>query len=297
MPLPFPIRVALAEPVTDLPHGDYAYEWKLDGHRLLLAHAEAGPRVQAGRSGRDITRLFPDLAAVAAQLEVGAVLDGEGVVHRTGRIDFSAMQSRALAAPRRAAELARRLPAHFVAFDVLADRGVDRRSWPYWRRRALLEDLAAPIGPPLQIVPMTRDREQALAWLHDEDLAAAGVEGVLAKPWGQAYPGGRRGWLKLRPSAPRDAVAVGYTGRTRTPARLIVDLDGKLVLSTPLSVEHRHLLAQALAVSSSGQPETARLPDGTVYWQLPRPLPVEVDHGTTRHAATTVRRLRPDLAP
>ncbi|QCX81294.1 Putative DNA ligase-like protein [Streptomyces sp. YIM 121038] len=297
MPLPFPVRVALAEPVTDLPVGDYAWEWKLDGHRLLLASTETGPLVHAGRSGRDITRLFPDLTAVAEQLEVGTVLDGEGVVHHNGRIDFGAMQSRALASPRRAAKLARTLPAHFVAFDVLTHRGQDRRGWPYHRRRALLEDLVAPVGPPLQIMPMTREREQARAWLHDEDLAAAGVEGVLCKPWAQTYPGGRRGWLKIRPSAPRDAVAVGYTGRARAPARLIVDLGDHLALSTPLSVEHRHLLAQALDASGSGgRAETARLDDGTVYWRLPRPLPVEVDHGTTRHAATTVRRLRPDLA-
>ncbi|GGV45515.1 ATP-dependent DNA ligase [Streptomyces spectabilis] len=294
--LPFPVRVALAEPVTDLPHGEYAFEWKLDGHRLLLASTEVGPLVQAGRSGRNITGLFPDLAAVAERLEVGTVLDGEGVVHNDGRIDFGAMQSRALAAPRRAADLAHRLPAHFVAFDVIVDRGQDRRGWPYHRRRALLEDLVAPIGPPLQVVPMTRDRAQALAWLADEDLAAAGVEGVLAKPWTQAYPGGRRGWLKLRPSAPRDAVAVGYTGRARAPARLIIDFGDHLALSTPLSVELRHHLAQALQASTSRRPETARLEDGTEYWQLPQPLSVEVDHGTTRHAATTVRRLRPDLA-
>ncbi|MFI8932539.1 hypothetical protein ACIG3E_33365 [Streptomyces sp. NPDC053474] len=96
---------------------------------------------------------------------------------------------------------------------------------------------------------------------------------------------------------PRDAVAVGYTGRALAPARLIIDLgQGTLALSTPLTVELRHLMAQALQASSSGRPQAARLADGTAYWPLTQPLPVEVDHGTTRHAATTVRRIRPDLA-
>ncbi|MFI8932447.1 ATP-dependent DNA ligase [Streptomyces sp. NPDC053474] len=296
MALSFPLHVALAQTVTELPDADLAIEWKVDGHRLILAHTEAGPLIQAGRSGRTVTPLFPDLAEVAARLDIGTVLDGEGVVLRAGRLDFSAMQSRALAAPRRAAAMARTLPAHYVAFDVIADGGEDVRGWPYWRRRARLEELVVPLGPPLQVVPMTRDRKQALTWLADEALAAVGLEGLVLKPWSQPYPRGR-GWLKLRLSVPRDAVAIGYTGRAQAPVRLVVDLGAEgLGLSTPLTVELRHLLTQALKVSGTGTRKTARLADGSPYWLLDQPLPVEVDHGATRHPATTVRRLRPDLA-
>ncbi|WP_161624943.1 hypothetical protein [Streptomyces spectabilis] len=48
-------------------------EWKLDGHQLLPANNGAGPLVQAGRSGRNVTALFPNLAAVAERLDVGTV--------------------------------------------------------------------------------------------------------------------------------------------------------------------------------------------------------------------------------
>ncbi|MFD9865462.1 hypothetical protein [Streptomyces alboflavus] len=100
--------------------------------------------------------------------------------------------------------------------------------------------------------------------------------------------------LKLRSSEPRDAVALGYTGRARAPARLVVDLGHGPVLSTPLSVALCHILAQAVQTSGAGA-GTARLPDGTTYWLLEHTVPVEVAHGTTRHAATTVLRLRLDL--
>ncbi|MEV0445561.1 ATP-dependent DNA ligase [Streptomyces spectabilis] len=232
------------------------------------------------------------------RLPVGTVLDGEGVVLRGRRFDFSGMQTRALSSPAKSAGLRHDLPVRFVAFDVLADGGQDRRPWPYHQRRARLEDILARHRDPLRLVEMTRDRGQALSWLEDEELAAQGIEGVLCKPWSQHYPAGRSGWLKVRPTQPQDALAIGYTGRARAPARLVVDLGGDdgVVLSTPLSVELRHVLAQALMASRTDQPPRTALLDHVTYWLFSRPVPVEVDHGTTRHAATTIRRLRPDLA-
>ncbi|WP_172381148.1 ATP-dependent DNA ligase [Streptomyces sp. MNP-20] len=294
-----PARVALAEPVTDLPEsGEYAFEQKLDGHRLLLGHQENGPVVETGRTNRNVTAQYPELAEAARGLPVGTILDGEGVVRLGQRFDFSSMQTRALSSPAKSARLPHDLPVRFVAFDVLTDGGRDLRSWPYHRRRDRLEGIVARYSDPLHLVEMTRDRRQALSWLANEELAAQGVEGVLCKPWSQPYPAGRRGWLKVRPTQPQDALAIGYTGRARAPARLVVDLGGEqgLALSTPLTVELSHVLAQALIASRTEQPPTTALLGNVPYWLFTRPVPVEVDQGTTRHAATTIRRLRPDLA-
>ena len=70
----------------------------------------------------------------------GTVVDGEVVVVRGDRLDFDALQNRLHPAASRTARLARETPATLVAFDLLADRGEDRR--PSLRRTA-----AAPGGP------------------------------------------------------------------------------------------------------------------------------------------------------
>lgn len=43
--------------------------------------------------------------------------------------------------------LARRLPASYAAFDLLADGGRDLRALPYEQRRARLLEVLGPLGP------------------------------------------------------------------------------------------------------------------------------------------------------
>jgi ATP-dependent DNA ligase len=88
------------------------------------------------------------------------VLDGELVVCRDGRLDFSALQRR-LASPRAATEA----PASFPVFDVLEAGGTDLRAYPCRVRRAVLHRLLDGAAPPLALVPMTTDATAARAWL------------------------------------------------------------------------------------------------------------------------------------
>jgi ATP-dependent DNA ligase len=72
----WPVDVALARPVTQLPTGpSWAYEIKVDGHRTVLWRTEDGVRLQS-RTGRDVTALWMDLAGAAMSLPPGVVLDG-----------------------------------------------------------------------------------------------------------------------------------------------------------------------------------------------------------------------------
>ncbi|MFJ4633799.1 hypothetical protein [Streptomyces sp. NPDC088847] len=100
------------------------------------------------------------------RLPPGVVLDGEAVVYVAddeggARISFEAAQSRALSSLSRARELAARHPATYVAFDALAIAGTDLRPRPYTERRQALLDVLEGIGPPLEPVWSTTDRDEA----------------------------------------------------------------------------------------------------------------------------------------
>ncbi|MFB6990959.1 hypothetical protein [Streptomyces sp. NPDC056304] len=114
------------------------------------------------RSGRVVTQYWMDLAVAGMALRPGTVLDGEAVIWRDGRLDFAAAQSRAASSVTRARALAARHPASYVCWDVLQhpDPAIgDLRSRPYIERRTYLLELFADLGPPIQAVPATDDRE------------------------------------------------------------------------------------------------------------------------------------------
>ncbi|WP_351223715.1 ATP-dependent DNA ligase [Streptomyces sp. NPDC002133] len=292
------MKVALAESVARLPRGEgLAYEPKFDGHRILIFRLDGRAVLQA-RSGRLVTPAFPDLAEAALALPDGTVLDGEAVIWTGGRIDFAAVQRRAAATPGRAGILARRLPASYAAFDLLAEGGTDLRSAPYARRRERLVGLLGPLGPPLQPVPMTTDPELAATWY--ETLTATGVEGLVIKRLTGPYRAGARDWRKLRHTDVRDAAVVGFTGPQGRPAALVLVLpdDDAPVVSSPLPPALRTLAATTLAGRGTRAVEGRAMAIGVgevPYRTVAPGLVAEVEQGTTRHAVATVLRIRDDL--
>lgn len=289
-----PLKVALAESVSSLPRGQgLAYEPKFDGHRMVVFKVGGKVLLQA-RSGRIVTTAFPDLAEAAARLPDGTVLDGEVVVWAGGRTDFAAVQKRAAATPGRAPALARRLPASYAAFDLLAEGGEDLRLLAYEKRRARLVALLGPLGPPLQPVPMTLDPGEAATWF--ESLPAIGVEGLVVKRLDQTYHGGTRAWRKLRHTSARDAAVVGFTGPRARPAALVLVLpdDDTPLVSSPLTPALRAQATAALAgLEAAGTGSATAVGVGEVEYQAVAPgLAAEVEQGTTRHTVTTVLRLR-----
>ncbi|MEU3504113.1 ATP-dependent DNA ligase [Streptomyces hundungensis] len=289
-----PLAVALAEAVATLPRGaGWAYEPKFDGHRMVVFRTAERVVLQA-RSGRIITAAFPDLADAARELAPGTVLDGEVVVWTQGRTDFAAVQRRAAATPARAPLLARRLPASYAAFDLLAQAGRDVRAEPYERRRARLVEVLGPLGPPLQAVPMTTSVETALTWY--ETLPASGIEGLVAKRLNGPYRSGHRAWRKVRHTDTREAVVIGHTGGPNRPAALVLVLPGDdvPVVSSPLPAALRAEAGRALApltAEGGGMAVAAGL--GEVAYRAVAPgLLAEVEWATTRHAGATVLRLR-----
>ncbi|WP_188277750.1 ATP-dependent DNA ligase [Streptomyces sp. CBMA152] len=293
-PLRPPLKVALAQSVRELPTGPgWSYEPKFDGHRMLVFRTADGVVLQA-RSGRIVTAAFPDLVEAALAVPSGCVLDGEVVVWTGGRTDFAAVQRRAAATPTRAALLARRLPASYAAFDVLAEGDEDVRRASYSLRRARLLAVLGELGPPLQPVPATSDLETALTWY--ETLPASGVEGLVAKRLDSPYRPGARAWRKLRHTDTWEAVVVGFVGPARRPTALVLVLPGDdaVAVSSPLGPALRAEAGRVGLRPSPGTPTAIAPGWGEVPYVPVEPghLLAEVERGTVRHPVTTVLRLR-----
>jgi ATP-dependent DNA ligase len=174
------------------------------------------------RTGKDFTAKFPDVqAAMAAQVPIGCVLDGELVVWTGERLDSDALQQRMV---NTAATVRRRLaparPASFVAFDVLSVDSIDVRPMRWTARRTRLESLAEGWAAPLQLSPVTADVDEAREWL--EAFKTTGVEGLVVKGASTRYQPGRRDWVKVKHRETVDAIVGAVTGTLRRPEVLVV---------------------------------------------------------------------------
>ncbi|MFB7213142.1 hypothetical protein [Streptomyces sp. NPDC056255] len=110
--------------------------------------------------------------------------------------------------------MAARYPASYVCWDVLQhpDPAIgDCRRLPYTERRAFLLEVLTDVGPPVQVVPATDDRDVAVFWY--DALREQGIEGIVCKRGGAGYPpSGQRRWLKVRHADTVDALVLGFTG-------------------------------------------------------------------------------------
>lgn len=178
----------------------WIFELKYDGFRILAEKMEDGAKL-AYRSGRDATRIFPEIAIDIENLPYRSiVLDGEAVIlDESGRPDFQLLQ-------RRAQRSAADSPPVLFVFDVLAFEGYDLRSLPLTVRKSILRRVL-PSSDHIRIVDEVPER--------GEDLFAAvsslGLEGVVAKREDSPYKAGYSPlWLKIRVDRTDDFIIAGY---------------------------------------------------------------------------------------
>jgi bifunctional non-homologous end joining protein LigD len=222
--------LATAAAPGDLTRPDeWAFEMKWDGFRAL-AHVQDTETVRlVSRSGQDLTVTFPELAALAAQVDAArlpVVLDGEIVaLDRAGRPDFRRLQHRANLRKERDVNRAKaQVQVDLMLFDVLVADGDDVTGRPYTERRELLESLVTP-SPPIHLPPaFDGDLDSAL-----RTSRALRLEGVVAKRHGSTYAGRRsREWLKIKHQAMQEVVVVGWR-----PGRADASVMGSLLMAVP----------------------------------------------------------------
>jgi bifunctional non-homologous end joining protein LigD len=202
IPLPDMITPELATLVSEPPAGDWLYEIKFDGYRIL-SRIE-GEKVQLiTRNGNDWTERLPLQAKAIADLGLqDSWLDGEVVVlSDNGVPDFQSLQ--------RAFEINRSQHILYYLFDAPFLNGVDMRDLPLEERRAALQ----------KVIPNKAKNPLrfSAAFLADhrniiESACAMSLEGVIGKRAGSPYVSRRSGdWIKLKCRLRQEFVIVGFT--------------------------------------------------------------------------------------
>ena len=210
LPVMPPVSPMLAKSVKDIPVGEFGYEPKWDGFRSIVFRD--GDEVEIGsRNERPMTRYFPEVVEAAkVNLPERAVIDGELVVpdEEMRRLEFEMLQQRIHPAESRVRMLAQHVPAHFVAFDLLALGEDDYTRRPFSERRAALERALKKARSPIHITPATTDAETAKRWF--DEFEGAGLDGVVAKPLEGTYQPDKRVMFKIKHERTADCVVAGY---------------------------------------------------------------------------------------
>jgi DNA ligase-1 len=192
----------LAHPLEDLrvDLADYAAEWKWDGIRVQLVHVAGETRLYS-RTGDDVTRAFPDVAAAFA---THGVVDGELMVKGDFQggeaASFNALQQR-LGRKVVSAKMLAEAPAFVRLYDILFDGAEDLRALPWTERRVRLEAFAARLDP--ERFDLSRvieaDDFTALEGIRSGARDAA-IEGMMLKRRDSPYVAGRRTglWYKWK---------------------------------------------------------------------------------------------------
>ncbi|HSX51468.1 MAG TPA: DNA ligase D [Cellvibrio sp.] len=200
--LPAMISPQLATLVSEPPAGDWLYEIKFDGYRIL-SRIEKNKVQLITRNGHEWTERLPVQAKAIAELGLDDTwLDGEVVVlNENGIPDFQALQ--------RAFDIGRSHHIVYYLFDVPFLNGVDMRDLPVEERRAALKKIIpAKTKTPLRFSAAFMENHHSVL----ESACAMSLEGVIGKRVGSPYVSRRsQDWIKLKCRLRQEFVIVGFS--------------------------------------------------------------------------------------
>jgi ATP-dependent DNA ligase len=307
--------------VDEIPTGSgWQYEPKWDGFRCLVFRDERNVVLQS-KSGRSLTRYFPDLVEAALALKAETfVLDGEIVVPRNGTFSFDDLLQRIHPASSRVKKLAAETPALLIVFDLLADaEGSDLTQLPLRERRGELESFARRYlrnHRRIRLSPATTKLSEAKTWLKE---VGGMLDGIIAKRCDLDYRSGERiGMQKVKNYRSADCVVGGFRYNEGKPVvgSLLLGLYGKdgllhhVGFTSTIGRRDKKDLTRKLEDLIAPPGFTGNAPGGpsrwstdrSAQWQPLKPrLVVEIryDHfsGQRFRHGTKLLRWRPDKSP
>ena len=315
-----PLLPMEAATVDEIPTGpQWQYEPKWDGFRCVAFRRGKKVELQS-KSGKPLTRYFPEVAADLARLKsTEFVLDGEIVISIGRRLSFNDLLMRIHPAASRIKKLSEETPATYIVFDLLEENGNALVDQMLVERRPRLEAFAKKEfcrAGRVVLSPGTRDLKVARRW-----LASAGkaLDGIIAKRLDVEYRSDdRTGMQKIKRQRTADCVVGGfrYASKGRVLGSLLLGLydeDGKLNhvgFTSSIARSEKAALTRKLEQliappgftgNAPGQPSRWST-ERSAKWEPLRPklvVEVQYDHftgGRFRHG-TRFLRWRPDKAP
>ncbi|MDD2137699.1 DNA ligase D [Pseudomonas kurunegalensis] len=200
--LPDMLQPQLATLVDSPPSGDWRYEVKFDGYRIL-ARIDGDDIRLFTRNGHDWSAKMPRQVEALKALDLdSAWLDGEMVVvDNNGVADFQALQN--------AFDTEHDERITYYLFDLPWLGGEDLRALPLQQRRATLARLLE--GHASQVLRYSADFEEPVESLLDSACRLE-LEGLIGKRADSPYVGRRSSdWVKLKCKQRQEFVIVGYT--------------------------------------------------------------------------------------
>jgi bifunctional non-homologous end joining protein LigD len=192
----------LATLVSAPPAGEWLYEIKFDGYRILT-RVMNGKVNMFTRNGNDWTDRLPLQAKAIEALKLkNSWLDGEVVVlNDDGLPNFQALQN--------AFDSRRSQDIIYYLFDAPYLNGTDLRDSPVEERRALVENIVPRRAKsPLRYSSTFEADHRSIV----ESACAMSLEGVIGKRVGSPYVSRRSDdWIKLKCRLRQEFVIVGYT--------------------------------------------------------------------------------------
>src|ERR1700730_12546798 len=309
-----------ALPATDLPEGpEWQYEPKWDGFRCLAFRDGADIDLQS-KSGKPLTRYFPELAATLLSLKAKKfVVDGEIVIPVDGHLSFDELLMRIHPAASRVLKLSQEHPSVFIILDLLVDeKGKSLVKLPLEKRRQELERFARKFfdkNASISLSPATDDLVVARKWFH----MGVGLDGIVGKRKDLPYQTGERtGMQKIKKQRTADCVVGGFRYLEKKPlvGSLLLglyDKQGKLNhvgFTSSIANDDRAALTRKLKAMIKPPGFTGKAPGGLSRWSTKHSLEwepldprlvveVQFDHftgGRFRHG-TKLLRWRPEKAP
>lgn len=186
---------------------DYIFELKLDGFRCTAYLDKDNTDLRNKRDIKILTRV-PELTNIHKQAKTRCILDGELVILKDGKPDFFELLRRAQLTNTFKIQLtASKLPASFIAFDILYYKDHSVMDLPLMQRKKLLEKVIKEN----ESISISRYIEEYGIELY-EMTKENDLEGIVAKRKDSKYYLDKitKDWIKIKYIQDADFVVCGY---------------------------------------------------------------------------------------
>jgi len=193
------------------------HQLKYDGSRAILSNLKGKTKL-INRRGTDKISNYPEILTI--QLPQETVLDGEVVhlSHPPFKCDFYKLLRRDLTQDKFMIKLLmKKIPATFVAFDILMFKGRDLRELPLRERLEILNKLSG--NPEVFRICKSFENVEEI----DKLIAKHNLEGKIIKKVDARYVGGRSDlWVKKKVKVKEWFRVVGYKSMRRPISALLL---------------------------------------------------------------------------